>query len=59
MSKQPRGNVRIGASNSVGTRVSNIFVDVDKFQDKYLEAMEKGASKRSKVRITSLKKLRF
>ncbi|KAI3812287.1 hypothetical protein L1987_16994 [Smallanthus sonchifolius] len=48
MSKQPRGNVRIGAGNTVGTRVSNIFVDVDRFQDSYLAAMEKGSSKRSK-----------
>ncbi|WCJ37746.1 Chaperone protein dnaJ C76 chloroplastic [Euphorbia peplus] len=32
MSKQPRGNVRIGASNTAGQRVSNIFVDVKKFQ---------------------------
>ncbi|XP_024993974.1 chaperone protein dnaJ C76, chloroplastic [Cynara cardunculus var. scolymus] len=48
MSKQPRGSVRIGAGNTVGTRVSNIFVEVDKFQDKFLEAMEKGSSKRSK-----------
>ncbi|XP_076904576.1 chaperone protein dnaJ C76, chloroplastic-like [Bidens hawaiensis] len=47
MSKQPRGNVRIGAGNTVGTRVSNIFVDVDRFQDSYLAAMEKGSSKRS------------
>ncbi|XP_071702125.1 chaperone protein dnaJ C76, chloroplastic [Rutidosis leptorrhynchoides] len=48
MSKQPRGNVRIGAGNTVGTRVSNIFVEVDKFQDQYLQAMEKGSSKRTK-----------
>nr|XP_043607376.1 chaperone protein dnaJ C76, chloroplastic [Erigeron canadensis] len=48
MSKQPRGNVRIGAGNTVGTRVSNIFVDVDKFQDNYLAALEKGSNKRSK-----------
>ncbi|XP_076903177.1 chaperone protein dnaJ C76, chloroplastic-like [Bidens hawaiensis] len=48
MSKQPRGNVRIGAGNTVGTRVSNIFVDVDRFQDSYLAAMKKGSSKRSK-----------
>lgn len=52
MSKQPRGSVRIGAGNTVGTRVSNIFVEVDKFQDQYLQAMEKSSSKRSKVRIT-------
>ncbi|KAK1438007.1 hypothetical protein QVD17_03808 [Tagetes erecta] len=48
MSKQPRGNVRIGAGNTVGTRVSNIFVDVDRFQDSFVAAMEKGSSKRSK-----------
>lgn len=48
MSKQPRGSVRIGAGNTAGTRVSNIFVDVDKFQDQYLAVMEKQSSKRSK-----------
>ncbi|XP_065873771.1 chaperone protein dnaJ C76, chloroplastic [Euphorbia lathyris] len=32
MSKQPRGNVRVGATNTAGQRVSNIFVDVKKFQ---------------------------
>ncbi|KAI7741755.1 hypothetical protein M8C21_000599 [Ambrosia artemisiifolia] len=48
MSKQPRGNVRIGAGNTVGTRVTNIFVDVDRFQDSYVAAMKKGTSKRSK-----------
>ncbi|KAK9052586.1 hypothetical protein SSX86_029215 [Deinandra increscens subsp. villosa] len=48
MSKQPRGSVRIGAGNTAGTRVSNIFVEVDKFQDSFLAAMEKGSSKRSK-----------
>lgn len=52
MSKQPRGNVRIGAGNTVGTRVSNIFVDVDRFQDSFLAAMQKGSSKRSKVPIS-------
>ncbi|WJX17024.1 hypothetical protein P8452_06985 [Trifolium repens] len=47
MSKQPRGNVRIGASNTAGARVSNIFVDVEKFQTRFQETMEK-ASKYSK-----------
>lgn len=50
MSKQPRGKVRIGASNG-GVGASNIFVEVDKFQDKYVAAMEKGSSKCSKVHI--------
>ncbi|XP_010067006.2 chaperone protein dnaJ C76, chloroplastic isoform X1 [Eucalyptus grandis] len=44
MSKQPRGNVRIGASNSVGSRVSNIFVDVKKFQTRVTEARSKAAT---------------
>ncbi|KAK7407797.1 hypothetical protein VNO78_09886 [Psophocarpus tetragonolobus] len=47
MSKQPRGNVRVGAAHTAGARVSNIFVDVDKFQTRFQEAMEK-ASKCSK-----------
>ncbi|OMO62491.1 hypothetical protein COLO4_33051 [Corchorus olitorius] len=41
MSKQPRGNVRVGAGNTVGARVSNIFVDVKKFQSRYVDAMDK------------------
>ncbi|XP_058728325.1 chaperone protein dnaJ C76, chloroplastic-like [Vicia villosa] len=47
MSKQPRGNVRVGASNTAGARVSNIFVDVEKFQTRFQQTMEK-ASKYSK-----------
>ncbi|KAK7310246.1 hypothetical protein RJT34_07641 [Clitoria ternatea] len=47
MSKQPRGNVRVGAGNTAGVRVSNIFVDVEKFQTRFREATEK-ASKSSK-----------
>ncbi|XP_057737315.1 chaperone protein dnaJ C76, chloroplastic [Arachis stenosperma] len=47
MSKQPRGNVRVGAGNAAGVRVSNIFVDVDKFQKRFQETMDK-ASKCSK-----------
>jgi hypothetical protein len=53
MSKQPRGNVRIGASNTAGARVSNIFVDVEKFQTRFQETMEK-ASKYSKVSVDIL-----
>ncbi|XAR56209.1 hypothetical protein NMG60_11036592 [Bertholletia excelsa] len=48
MSKQPRGNVRVGAGNTVGTRVSNIFVDVDKFQARFREVTNKASTKRSK-----------
>ena len=29
MSKQPRGNVRVGAAHTAGARVSNIFVDAE------------------------------
>ncbi|XP_068646982.1 chaperone protein dnaJ C76, chloroplastic [Aristolochia californica] len=45
MSKQPRGNVRVGAGNAVGARVSNIFVDVDKFESRFGETKNK-ATKR-------------
>ena len=51
MSKQPRGNVRVGAGHTAGARVSNIFVDVEKFQTRFQEAMEK-ANKCSKVSLT-------
>lgn len=49
MAKQPRGNVRVGVGNTVGTRVSNIFVDVKKFQTRYFDAMDKCSNKESKV----------
>ncbi|KAK7289909.1 hypothetical protein RIF29_03943 [Crotalaria pallida] len=48
MSKQPRGNVRVGASHTAGARVSNIFVDVEKFQTRFQEAMDKASLKFSK-----------
>ncbi|KDP42595.1 hypothetical protein JCGZ_24369 [Jatropha curcas] len=48
MSKQPRGNVRVGASNAVGGRVSNIFVDVKKFQNRAVEAINKANAESSK-----------
>ncbi|KAL2339380.1 hypothetical protein Fmac_007320 [Flemingia macrophylla] len=43
MSKQPRGNVRVGAGHTAGVRVSNIFVDVEKFQTRFQEAKEKAS----------------
>ncbi|GLT87119.1 hypothetical protein SLE2022_052180 [Rubroshorea leprosula] len=48
MSKQPRGNVRVGAGNTVGARVSNIFDDVKKFQQRFVDAMDKAAMKNFK-----------
>lgn len=45
MSKQPRGNVRVGMGNAAGARVSNIFVDVKKFQTRFEDAMEKASSR--------------
>ncbi|KAF8083704.1 hypothetical protein N665_0756s0021 [Sinapis alba] len=47
MSKQPRGNVRIGVGNTVGERVSNVFVDVKKFQQRYAEATRRTTSESS------------
>ncbi|PON34926.1 Splicing factor-like protein [Parasponia andersonii] len=48
MSKQPRGNVRVGMGNAAGMRVSNIFTDVKKFQTRYQEAVEKSSAQSSK-----------
>ncbi|XP_062107924.1 chaperone protein dnaJ C76, chloroplastic [Humulus lupulus] len=48
MSKQPRGNVRVGMGNAAGMRVSNIFTDVKKFQTRYQEVMEKSSGQCSK-----------
>ncbi|XP_055805978.1 chaperone protein dnaJ C76, chloroplastic [Solanum dulcamara] len=41
MAKKPRGNVSIGAGNTVGARTSNIFDDLDKFQSRYQDAFNK------------------
>ncbi|CAL9126860.1 unnamed protein product [Musa textilis] len=49
MSKQPRGSVRISAGNAVGTRVSNIFAEVTKFQNRYRQMKEKASRNESKV----------
>ncbi|KAM0942219.1 putative DnaJ domain, Chaperone J-domain superfamily [Dioscorea sansibarensis] len=43
MSKQPRGPVRMAAGNSVGACVSNIFVDMKKFQKRFNEMNEKAS----------------
>ncbi|KAK4261919.1 hypothetical protein QN277_004854 [Acacia crassicarpa] len=48
MSKQPRGNVRVGAGNTAGARVSNIFTEVQKFQTRFQEATGKASIKSSK-----------
>ncbi|XP_010250129.1 PREDICTED: uncharacterized protein LOC104592448 [Nelumbo nucifera] len=45
MFRQPRGSVRISAGNAVGTRVSNIFVDVKKFQSRYQETKGKASQR--------------
>ncbi|RRT47524.1 hypothetical protein B296_00042833 [Ensete ventricosum] len=49
MSKQPRGSVRMSAGNAVGTRVSNIFAELTKFQNRYREMKEKASRNESKV----------
>ncbi|CAN6463417.1 unnamed protein product [Victoria cruziana] len=41
MSKQPRGNVRVGSDGTAGTRVANVFVDANKFQNRFKEMKEK------------------
>ncbi|KAI4302109.1 hypothetical protein MLD38_037895 [Melastoma candidum] len=59
MSKQPRGNVRVGTSNTGSTRVSNIFVDVKKFQVRFTEARDKAAaSAQSNERALALQAIR-
>lgn len=49
MSKQPRGNVRVGMGNAVGTGASNIFADVKKFQTRFQDAKEKASTQHHKV----------
>lgn len=62
MAKQPRGNVRVGAGNAVGARVSNIFVDVKKFQTQYEDAMNKAAGKETdtnwEARLSAIQAIR-
>ncbi|CAH2044147.1 unnamed protein product [Thlaspi arvense] len=64
MSKQPRGSVRIGVGNTVGERVSNVFVDAKKFQERY-EAMSRTTRETSQetdlqrdVRISAVEAIR-
>ncbi|CAH2070790.1 unnamed protein product [Thlaspi arvense] len=64
MSKQPRGSVRIGVGNTVGERVSNVFVDAKKFQERY-EAMSRTTRESSQetdlqrdVRISAVEAIR-
>ncbi|XP_015886703.2 chaperone protein dnaJ C76, chloroplastic [Ziziphus jujuba] len=47
MSKQPRGNVRVGVGNAAGARVSNIFTDVKKFQIRFQDAVKKNSTQNS------------
>ncbi|KAM7262109.1 hypothetical protein ACFE04_021186 [Oxalis oulophora] len=49
MSKQPRGNVRVGAGNTAGARVSNIFVDVKKFQTRVSDVKNKAVEQESEL----------
>ncbi|XP_010493438.1 PREDICTED: uncharacterized protein LOC104770675 isoform X1 [Camelina sativa] len=60
MSKQPRGNVRIGVGNTVGERVSNVFVDVKKFQERYAKSMSRTTKERTQteVRISAVEAIR-
>ncbi|XP_042015293.1 chaperone protein dnaJ C76, chloroplastic-like [Salvia splendens] len=45
MSKQPRGNVRIGASNTGGVRTADVFDEVEKFQARYKASKRHSNSK--------------
>ncbi|KAI3866218.1 hypothetical protein MKW92_004029 [Papaver armeniacum] len=65
MSKQPRATVRMSTGNSVGARVSNIFVDIKKFQSRFDEAKHKASDKVSQesdlqreARITAFQAIR-
>ncbi|KAG6600118.1 Chaperone protein dnaJ C76, chloroplastic, partial [Cucurbita argyrosperma subsp. sororia] len=65
MSKQPRGNVRVGMGNAAGERVSNIFTDVKKFQTRFKEAMEKtskqhvkGTTFENKAQLSAIQAIR-
>ncbi|XP_070055924.1 chaperone protein dnaJ C76, chloroplastic [Nicotiana tomentosiformis] len=49
MSKKPRGSVRIGAGNTVGARTSNIFDDLEKFQSRYQDALNKASKTNPKA----------
>ncbi|KAJ6837835.1 uncharacterized protein M6B38_323170 [Iris pallida] len=48
MSKQPRGSVSMTGGNCGGLRVSNIFADVNKFQNRFHEMKDRSSGKESK-----------
>ncbi|TXG56916.1 hypothetical protein EZV62_018229 [Acer yangbiense] len=58
MSKQPRCNVQVGAGNTGGTRVANVFVDVKKFQTRFADAMDKAATKEKDVNWAAIQAIR-
>ncbi|KAJ4849432.1 hypothetical protein Tsubulata_007282 [Turnera subulata] len=61
MSKQPRGNVRVGASQAAGDRAANIFVEVKKFQARCADAMNKSdkeADLQREARMTAIQAIR-
>uniref|UniRef100_A0A2P2MJB8 J domain-containing protein n=1 Tax=Rhizophora mucronata TaxID=61149 RepID=A0A2P2MJB8_RHIMU len=49
MSKQPRGNVRVGAGNSASAPVSDVFADAKKFQTRFFNKMNKARAQNSQV----------
>ncbi|GMG98904.1 hypothetical protein Nepgr_000744 [Nepenthes gracilis] len=48
MSKQPRGNVRIGTGNTVGARTSDVFSEVKVFHRRFEGGLKKSSSPLSK-----------
>ncbi|KAK4842082.1 hypothetical protein QYF36_015439 [Acer negundo] len=58
MSKQPRGIVQVGAGNTGGTRVANVFDDVKKFQTRFADAMDKAANKEKDVNWAAIQAIR-
>lgn len=51
MSKQPRGRVRIGASNTAGERVADVFDEVEKFLARYAKHQASTAYSEVNVRL--------
>ncbi|GAB4839610.1 hypothetical protein Ancab_029133 [Ancistrocladus abbreviatus] len=48
MSKQPRGNVRIGFGNTVGARIPDVLSEVEVFQKRFADAEKRYSSQHSK-----------
>jgi len=53
MSKQPRGNVRVGGGNTAGARVFDVFSEVKVLHKRLQQAMDRKSHQESKVILSN------